>query len=198
MGGMSQSFDVGIERVPRFGAVKLSGFLLSLSGWLVLGLLVAGGVVWQAPMRAMRYTLIVASTEHEFSTGCCRVVYPDLPDAEKRRYAAAALSGRFLLSAADGSLGGMSVGDRTRNLGLRNTQRSRILATPRYKPFQVAGRKAGCSTVVGAHRLRDAAKETGLTSGVQLGTVRGCHLNGGGQKKVTDAAASGCDHIAGK
>lgn len=79
---MSLSFDVGLERVPRFGAVKLSEFLLSLSGWLVLGLLVAGGVVWQAPLRAVRYTLIVASTEHEFSSGCCRVSDPDLPDAE--------------------------------------------------------------------------------------------------------------------
>ena len=78
---MSQSFEVGIERVPRFGAVKLSEFLLSLSGWLVLGLLVAGGVVWQARVRAVRHTLIVASTEHEFSTGCCRIVNPDLPVA---------------------------------------------------------------------------------------------------------------------
>ena len=93
---MSQSFDVRIERVPRFGAVKLAEFLLSLPGWLVLGLLVADGVVWQAPPRAARYTLIVASTEHEFSSGCCRVFDPDLPDAEKRRSAAAASSGRFL------------------------------------------------------------------------------------------------------
>ena len=93
---MSQSFDVRIERVPRFGAVKLPEFLLSLPGWLVLGLLVADGVVWQAPPRAARYTLIVASTEHEFSSGCCRVFDPDLPDAEKRRSAAAASSGRFL------------------------------------------------------------------------------------------------------
>jgi hypothetical protein len=80
---VSQSFDVRIERIPRFDAVKLSEFLLSLSGWLVLGLLVAGGVVWQAPLRAVRYTLIVASTEHELSPGCCRVVYPDLPDADR-------------------------------------------------------------------------------------------------------------------
>jgi hypothetical protein len=93
---VSQSFDVRIERVPRFGAVKLAEFLLSLPGWLVLGLLVADGVVWQAPPRAARYTLIVASTEHEFSSGCCRVFDPDLPDAEKRRSAAAASSGRFL------------------------------------------------------------------------------------------------------
>ena len=93
---MSQSFDVRIERVPRFGAVKLAEFLLSLPGWLVLGLLVADGVVWQAPPRAARYTLIIASTEHEFSSGCCRVFDPDLPDAEKRRSAAAASSGRFL------------------------------------------------------------------------------------------------------
>ena len=49
-----------------------------------------------APPRAARYTLIVASTEHEFSSGCCRVFDPDLPDAEKRRSAAAASSGRFL------------------------------------------------------------------------------------------------------
>jgi len=96
LGGVSQSFDVRIERVPRFGAVKLSEFLLSLPGWLVLGLLVADGVVWQAPPRAARYTLIIASTEHEFSSGCCRVFGPDLPDAEKRRSAAAASSGRFL------------------------------------------------------------------------------------------------------
>ena len=60
--GMSQSFDFRIERVPGFGEVKLFEFLLSLSGWLVLGLLVAGSVVRQAPMRAVRYTLIVAST----------------------------------------------------------------------------------------------------------------------------------------
>jgi len=93
---VSQSFDVRIERVPRFGAVKLAEFLLSLPGWLVLGLLVADGVVWQAPPRAARYTLIIASTEHEFSSGCCRVFDPDLPDAEKRRSAAAASSGRFL------------------------------------------------------------------------------------------------------
>ena len=106
---MSQSFDVGIERVPRFGAVRLFECLLSLSGWLVLGLLVAGGVVWQAPQRAVRYTLIVASTEHEFSSGCCRVVYPDLPDAEKRRSAAAALSGRFLLSVTDDQLDRLAV-----------------------------------------------------------------------------------------
>ena len=96
LGGVSQSVDVRIERVPRFGAVKLSEFLPSLPGWLVLGLLVADGVVWQAPPRAARYTLIVASTEHEFSSGCCRVFDPDLPDAEKRRSAAAASSGRFL------------------------------------------------------------------------------------------------------
>ena len=96
LGGVSQSVDVRIERVPRFGAVKLSEFLLSLPGWLVLGLLVADGVVWQAPPRAARYTLIVASTEHEFSSGCCRVFDPDLPDAEKRRSATAASRGRFL------------------------------------------------------------------------------------------------------
>lgn len=119
MGGMSQSFDVRIERVPRFGAVKLSEFLLSLSGWLVLGLLVAGGVVWQAPMRAVRYTLIVASTEHEFSSGCCRVVCPDLPDAEKHRSAAAALSGRFLLSVTDDQLDARFVGDRFDRAGLK-------------------------------------------------------------------------------
>jgi len=97
---MSQSFGEGIERVPRFGAVKLFEFLLSLSGWLVLGLLVAGGVVWQAPMRAVRYTLIVASTEHEFSSGCCRVVHPDLPDAKsiglRRPPSAAAFCCRLL------------------------------------------------------------------------------------------------------
>jgi len=93
---VSQSFDVRIERVPRFGAVKLPECFLSLPGWLVLGLLVADGVVWQAPPRAARYTLIIASTEHEFSSGCCRVFDPDLPDAEKRRSAAAASSGRFL------------------------------------------------------------------------------------------------------
>lgn len=96
LGGVSQSFDVRIERVPRFGAVKLSEFLLSLSGWLVLGVLVAGGVVWQAPPRAARYTLIVASTEHESSPRYCWVLDLDLPDAETRRSAAAALSGRFL------------------------------------------------------------------------------------------------------
>ena len=142
---MSQSFEVGIERVPRFGAVKLSELLLSLSGWLVLGLLVAGGVVWQAPMRAVRYTLIVASTEHEFSSGCCRVFDPDLSDAEKPRSAAAAVSGRFLLPVTDDPLRAEYVGVRSgsagENRGLRNTQRDRILATPQYKRNQFVERR---------------------------------------------------------
>jgi hypothetical protein len=92
--------------------------------------------------------------------------------------------------------------ERTGIWGLRNAQRKRILATPQYKRSRfagcVAGRKAGRSAVVGAHKLRDADKKTGLTFAVLLGTVKGCQLNRGETQKVTDAAASGCDHIAGK
>ena len=98
----------------RFGAVKLLEFLLSLSGWLVLGQLVAGDVVWQAPLGAVRYTLIVASTEYEFSSGCCRVSHPGLADARTRWPATTAISGRLffcecvvlLISAARRSMGG--------------------------------------------------------------------------------------------
>jgi hypothetical protein len=53
-------------------AVRLVGAFV---GWLV-----AGGVVWPALLRASRYSLIVASIEHKFSSGYCRV-YPDLLDA---------------------------------------------------------------------------------------------------------------------
>ena len=85
---------------------------------------------------------------------------------------------------------------------MRNAQRDRILATPQCKRDWFANRviegKSGRSAVVGAHRLRDVDQKTGLTFGVRRGNVRGCHLNGGETQKVTDAAASGCDHIAGK
>jgi hypothetical protein len=93
--GTLQCFDVRIGHRSRFGAVRLSEFLLSLSGWLVLGQLVAGDVVWQAPWGAVRCTLIVASTEYEFSSGFCRVFHPDLADAQMRWPATTAFSGRL-------------------------------------------------------------------------------------------------------
>jgi hypothetical protein len=93
-----QCFDDRIGHGVRFGAVRLFEFLLSLSGWLVLGQLVAGDVVWQAPMRAVRYTLIVASTEYEFSSGCCRVCHPDLADVKTRWPATTAVSGRLFFA----------------------------------------------------------------------------------------------------
>jgi hypothetical protein len=202
---VSQSFDVRIERIPRFDAVKLSEFLLSLSGWLVLGLLVAGGVVWQAPPRAVRYTLIVASTEHEFSSGCCRVTDPDLPDAEKRRSAAAALSGRFLCrSLAHQPLRCTAIGwDELVEHGGCGIRTEVAYLRPRGMNgvgslSAVAGRKGDDSAFVSAYGLRDADQKMGLTLGALLGTFRGCHLKRGGTKKVTDAAASGCVHIVGK
>ena len=160
-----------------------------MSGWLVLGLLVAGGVVWQAPVRAVRYTLIVASTEHELSPGCCRVVYPDLPDADRIGLRRPLLAAAFFVvtdEQLDAKTSVMREVKQAKNWGLRNAQRNRILATPQYKRSRFAGcvvrRKTGRSAVVGAGKLRDADKKTGLTFAVLLGTVKGCQLNGGGTK----------------
>ena len=46
----------------------------------------------------MRYTLIVASTEYEFSSGYCRVFHPDLAVAEMRWPATTAISGRLFFA----------------------------------------------------------------------------------------------------
>jgi len=149
------------SQVRRREALRV---FLSLSGWLVLGLLVAGGVVWQAPMRAVRYTLIVASTEHEFSSRCCRVVNPDLPDAKRHRTAAAALSGRFFVAGNQLSRARLALGsvEQCENWGLRNTQRHRILATPKYKRIQFAEGIPSVLLLSPHSTLRDADFEKGI------------------------------------
>ena len=90
-------------------------------------------------MRAVRYTLIVASTEHEFSTGCCQVLNLDLPDAKKHRFATAALSGRPFFGHYERLAGWRPVRPRRRkNWGLRNTHQNRILVTPQCDLTQFA------------------------------------------------------------
>lgn len=144
--------------------------MLSLSGWLVLGLLVAGGVVRQAPMRAVRYTLIVASTEHEFSSGCCRVLHPDLSDARRiglRRplTAAAFLSVVVRDRHADVSAccspeercetGGCGIRSEIAYLRPRSASGLSSLSA-------VAERNTGCFAAVGARKLRDADEKNGV------------------------------------
>jgi hypothetical protein len=84
-------------------------------------------------MRAVRYTLIVASTEHELSPGCCRVVCPDLPDAEcigsRRPLSAAAF---FVI--ADDQLGAkvsaIRAVERAENLGVAECAKTSHIPAP--------------------------------------------------------------------
>ncbi len=137
-------------------------------------------------MRAVRYTLIVASTEHEFSSGCCRVTTRTslVPRGVRLRrpLRAAAFFGRVrvVLPFDANRLGTQA------NWGLWNARRRRILPTPqcnRIHNFEDGCRKyARCLAAVGAHNLRHESEKSGLTSRVSCSTVRGCHLNGGETK----------------
>lgn len=80
--------------VPGFGMAVVVLTLSMLSGWLGLGLLVAGDVVCQVRHADHAYTLIVASTVHECSTGHC-LGYPGPLRCDRHRNAAAASRGRF-------------------------------------------------------------------------------------------------------
>ena len=96
-GGTLQALGEVIERVPGFGIAVVVLTPSMLSGWLGLGLLVAGGVVCQVRDADYAYTLIVASTVHECSSGHC-LGYPGPLRCDKHRNAAAASRGRFRFS----------------------------------------------------------------------------------------------------
>ena len=147
---------------------------------MILGQLVAGDVVWQAPLGAVRYTLIVASTEYEFSSGYCRVFHPDLADAEMRWPATTAISGRLFFAGAwcavfsVGGLRGCEKLIECEYFRPRRTSAAIQLATGVGSQFWVA--------VASACTSRGSVGILGLTKSIVLSMLRGCHLNGGVQQ----------------